>query len=128
MLEIVPQSPPEVGLGHRLLAHGAESGLRWGCSDPIEKPHASRRVLFVRPFYAKSELRAEKEYENNVYNEELTERIEFQKDEAKTGTPFHGLYFYLASPEALHNTATDDDTSAVILWGDSPEKLLRLLV
>jgi hypothetical protein len=63
----------------------------------------------------------------NVYNEELTERIEFSKAQAKTGAPFYGLSFYLASPEALHDNAGDDDTSAVIFWSDSREKLIALL-
>jgi len=64
----------------------------------------------------------------NVYNEELTERVEFRKKTAaNTGAEFYGLYFYLHSPEQLHHGAGDDDSSAVILWSDTPEKLLRLL-
>lgn len=64
----------------------------------------------------------------NVYNEELTERIELREKTAQnTGAKFYGLHFYLASPEQLHHGAEDDDSSAVILWSDSREKLLRLL-
>ncbi len=63
----------------------------------------------------------------NIYNEELTERVEFERKEAKTGAEFYGLYFYLHSPEQLHNNPNDDDSSAVIFWSDSREKLLALL-
>lgn len=64
----------------------------------------------------------------NVYNEELTERVEVVKKQAtNTKAWFYGLQFYIESPEQLHNSRTDDDSSAVILWSDSPQKLLALL-
>jgi hypothetical protein len=67
----------------------------------------------------------------NVYNEEvtdrMTERIEVRTKTANTGTTFYGLHFYLESPDALHHSSEDDDTSAVVFWGDSPEKLLKVL-
>lgn len=64
----------------------------------------------------------------NVYNEELTERIESREKIAQnTGAKFYGLHFYLASPEQLHHGTEDDDSSAVILWSDSHQKLLALL-
>jgi hypothetical protein len=63
----------------------------------------------------------------NVYNEELTDEVEFCKKPAKTGAQFYALSFYLASPDVLHHTPEDDDRSAVIFWGDSPKKLLDLL-
>jgi len=63
----------------------------------------------------------------NIYNEELTDRVEFQKANAKTGTRFYRLSFYLASPDVLHHSSGDDDTSAVVFWSDSREKLLALL-
>lgn len=64
----------------------------------------------------------------NVYNEELTERVELlPKTAANTGAKFYGLHFFLLSPSELHHGKGDDDSSAVVLWGDSPEKLLALL-
>ena len=63
----------------------------------------------------------------NVYNEELTERVEFVTKTAGTGAKFCGIAFYLASPKELHSSPNDDDSSAVTFWGDSPEKLHRLL-
>jgi len=64
----------------------------------------------------------------NVYNEELTERVELKpKQAANTGVWFYGLHFFLVSPDELHHSGADDDASAVVLWGDTPEKLLSLL-
>lgn len=64
----------------------------------------------------------------NVYNEELTERIElYSKKAANTGNTFYGLHLFLASPKELHQSRADDDSSAVVLWGDTPERLLNLL-
>jgi hypothetical protein len=64
----------------------------------------------------------------NVYNEELTRRIELHEKTARnTGAKFYGLHFYLHSPRQLHRGRKDDDTSAVVLWGSSPKKLLALL-
>ena len=64
----------------------------------------------------------------NVYSEELTERVELrEKTAGNTGAHFFGLHFYLLSPGKLHHDEKDDDTSAVILWSDSRERLLALL-
>jgi hypothetical protein len=63
----------------------------------------------------------------NVYSEELTERIEFGPKMADTGVQFFGLQFFLRSPEELHHSEKDDDSSAVIFWSDNPAKLLALL-
>lgn len=64
----------------------------------------------------------------NVYSEEITERVEVKRRQAtNTGAWFYGLHFFLRSPEELHHSNTDDDTSAVILWSDTPEKLRTLL-
>lgn len=52
----------------------------------------------------------------NVYAEELTSECELVKKTAETGTTFYGLRFYLKSPPDLHNSASDDDRSAVTLW------------
>ena len=63
----------------------------------------------------------------NIYNEELTERIEFNRAQAKTGAHYYGLYFYLHSAEQLHSGPNDEVSSAVVFWSDSREKLLTLL-
>lgn len=47
----------------------------------------------------------------NVYTEELTNEVEvIEKD------GFHGLRFYLKSPDTLHR-GDDDDRSAITFWG-----------
>jgi len=64
----------------------------------------------------------------NVYSEELTERVELKPKQAdNTGAWFYGLHFFLLSPEELHHSDADDDTSAVIFWSDTPDKLLARL-
>jgi hypothetical protein len=63
----------------------------------------------------------------NVYNEELTDRVELTSTTAKTGAKFFGLQFFLHSPEQLHAGPDDDDQSAIVLWSDSRQKLLDLL-
>jgi hypothetical protein len=63
----------------------------------------------------------------NVYNEELTERVQFSKENAKTGNQFYRLAFHLASPKELHHSQEDDDTSAVVFWSDTREKVAALL-
>lgn len=62
----------------------------------------------------------------NIYSEELTPRVEHVEKEAN-GKIFHGVRFYLKSPEELHHTADDDDTSAVTFWADDPEVLIDLM-
>jgi hypothetical protein len=50
----------------------------------------------------------------NVYNEELTDRVKFvTKTVETTGAQFCGISFYLASPQELHHSPGDDDSSAV---------------
>ena len=63
----------------------------------------------------------------NVYNEELTERVGFVTKIAGTGVKFYGISFFLASPQELHSSPSDDDSSAVTFWGDTSEKLHGLL-
>lgn len=48
----------------------------------------------------------------NIYTEELTNDVQVIE---KNG--FHGLRFYLESPEALHDDTDDDDRSAITFWG-----------
>lgn len=61
----------------------------------------------------------------NLYAEELTTETQWlskttvQRDEAtgrETRRTFYGVRFFLASPDALHDTPDDDDRSAVTLW------------
>lgn len=57
----------------------------------------------------------------NVYTEELTEDVcvvskEGIGDDGNLRI-FHGLRFYLHSPDSLHSSPTDDDRSAVTFWG-----------
>lgn len=57
----------------------------------------------------------------NIYNEELTDRVELMVKEGVIGadgnpTTFYGIRFYLASPQVLHTTEHDDDTSAITFW------------
>ena len=57
----------------------------------------------------------------NIYTEELTEDVcvvskEGVGDDGKPRT-FHGLRFYLHSPDSLHHNSDDDDRSAVTFWG-----------
>lgn len=56
----------------------------------------------------------------NIYAEELTNEV---RNIVKTAVQpdgerrsFYGVGFFLASPDVLHHTATDDDRSAVTLW------------
>lgn len=48
----------------------------------------------------------------NIYTEELTTDVRVVE---KNG--FHGLRFYLKSPDDLHNDPDDDDRSAITFWG-----------
>ena len=62
----------------------------------------------------------------NVYAEELTDDVKVVKTTADTGRTYSGVRFYLSSADQLHHSETDDDRSAVTLWGP-PEKLRDLL-
>lgn len=64
----------------------------------------------------------------NVYKEELTEDIAVvTKTPKNLPSKLYGVSFYLESSPKLHKSPEDDDRSAVILWGTSPDKLLELL-
>jgi hypothetical protein len=63
----------------------------------------------------------------NVYREELTDDIEVVTKTPKNSRELYGVSFYLESSPKLHKTHDDDDRGAVILWGESPDKLLELL-
>lgn len=52
----------------------------------------------------------------NVYAEELTDRVEIVRQRDRQQRLFYGVRFYLDSPSSLHQTATDDDSSAVTFW------------
>lgn len=51
----------------------------------------------------------------NIYAEELTNETRIITKEVD-GKVFHGVRLYLHSPTSLHNTATDDDRSAITFW------------
>ena len=69
----------------------------------------------------------------NVYAEELPDlhgpaarRVERVSTKANTGVTFYGARLYLKSPEELHDSPTDDDRSAITIWG-APSKVAELL-
>lgn len=66
----------------------------------------------------------------NIYDEEITGEVELvTKVASDTGLTFVGLRMFLASPDVLHDTASDDDCSAITFWfqkgQDSEEYLVR---
>jgi hypothetical protein len=62
----------------------------------------------------------------NVYAEEITGDVVWTETTADTGKTYGGIRIVLESSPKLHHTLTDDDRSAVTIWG-SPEKLRALL-
>lgn len=59
----------------------------------------------------------------NVYNEELTERVELIEAQAN-GEQYYGLRFYLESSERLYPPIhPDNDSSAVTFWTKDVERL-----
>lgn len=62
----------------------------------------------------------------NIYSEEITDRVEKITKEAN-GHTFYGVRFYLKSPDDLHHTPDDDDTSAVTFWASSEDELVHLM-
>lgn len=52
----------------------------------------------------------------NIYAEELTNEVEMVK-KVTEGKTFYGLRLFLESSQLLHQTATDDDRSAITFWG-----------
>lgn len=63
----------------------------------------------------------------NIYNEELTDEVEVVRAVPGTGKTFIGLRLLLESSEKLHHDGDDDDRSAITIWGESKEKIFRLL-
>lgn len=55
----------------------------------------------------------------NVYDEELTGEVVVVEQTADTGVTYYGVRVFLTSPDVLHNSATDDDRSAVTFWAHS---------
>lgn len=54
----------------------------------------------------------------NIYAEELTDRVEVvtKRPDNHPGETFYGIRLYLASPDELHVTPDDDDSSAITVW------------
>lgn len=65
----------------------------------------------------------------NVYSQELLTEMTSQRQletvikESDTGVTYSAVRMFLASPEELHDTDTDDDRSAITIWlPQSPER------
>jgi len=57
----------------------------------------------------------------NVYSEELTADVVIvHKTAGDTHKRYHGCRLYLESAPALHNSADDDDRSAITIWFSDP--------
>ena len=52
----------------------------------------------------------------NIYTQELTGECELVSTTADTGVTYYGVRWYLASPDVLHHTPTDDDRTAITFW------------
>ena len=58
----------------------------------------------------------------NIYSQELISEgpamnaVEFVGQKADTGVVYSGVRMFLHSPEQLHQTALDDDRSAITFW------------
>lgn len=73
----------------------------------------------------------------NVYAEEITGEHEVVSkviDQPEGTVHFYGIRMFLASPDVLHHTPSDDDRSAITLWvpwtkatGNSPKTVSNLL-
>lgn len=65
----------------------------------------------------------------NVYNEELTQEIEWaEKHVEATGKTYYGLRMFLKSAPELHHTADDDDRSAITFWFGTKRKAAEFFV
>lgn len=65
----------------------------------------------------------------NVYSQELLTELTNQRQletvvkESDTGVTYSAVRMFLASPEELHDTDTDDDRSAITIWlPQSPDR------
>ena len=56
----------------------------------------------------------------NVYSQEMTNEVVLVCKTADTGETYYGVRLYLQSPAVLHNTAADDDRSAITFWVPKP--------
>lgn len=52
----------------------------------------------------------------NVYSQELTPEVLWQRKVSNTGIEYHAVQFILHSSEMLHHPPKDDDRSAVTFW------------
>ncbi len=52
----------------------------------------------------------------NVYSQELTDEISYIHKAADTGVTYGAVRLFLHSTPRLHNTASDDDRSAITFW------------
>jgi hypothetical protein len=61
----------------------------------------------------------------NVYEEEISDNIEFVSTEAKTGKIFWGVRIFVKSAPQLHDTPNDDDRSAITFWLHDKKRALE---
>ncbi len=60
-----------------------------------------------------------------MYSQELTKEVIPVSKQADTGITYYGVRMYLASPDILHNTADDDDRSAITFWIPNAKSFTR---
>lgn len=52
----------------------------------------------------------------NVYSQELTDEVQFERKESNTGIVYHAVRMILHSSQRLHHPPADDDRSAITFW------------
>lgn len=52
----------------------------------------------------------------NVYSQELTGDVQFERKESNTGIIYHAVRMILHSSDRLHHPPADDDRSAITFW------------
>jgi hypothetical protein len=62
----------------------------------------------------------------NIYAEELSDDVRVVTTTADTGRIYSGVRIFMHSTDRLHHSDSDDDRSAVTLWGEK-KKLIALL-
>lgn len=63
----------------------------------------------------------------NVYSQELTSEIQSLSKPSDTGISYPAVRLFLHSSSNLHNTATDDDRSAITFWLPKSKKRREVL-
>lgn len=64
----------------------------------------------------------------NVYNEEITDDIQFvSKLVEETSKTYYGLRIFLKSAPELHHTEIDDDRTAITFWFGTKKTTITFL-